>query len=121
MDFQDLLQDAEQMTAQIDKENVGMPRLQRTINQMLETNKLKLAKSTNYLASLQMSESNKESKSPIASCQTKLIILFISGDKFSAFSIDDLNKIFFKYRFIKSFIIYIIKYKNNSIYDLKNF
>ncbi len=51
MDFQDLLQDAEQMTAQIDKENVGMPRLQRTINQMLETNKQKLAKTTNYLSS----------------------------------------------------------------------
>ena len=51
MDFQDLFQDDEQMTAQIDKENVGMPRLQRTINQMLETNKLKLAKSTNYMKS----------------------------------------------------------------------
>ena len=51
MDFQDLLQDAEQMTAQIDKENVGMPRLQRTINQMLETNKLKLARSANYMTS----------------------------------------------------------------------
>lgn len=48
MDFQDLLQDAEQMTAQIEKENAGMPRLQRTINQMLETNKQKLAKTINY-------------------------------------------------------------------------
>ena len=47
-DFQDLLQDAEQMTAQIDKENAGLPRLQRTLNQLFESNKQKLSKTSNY-------------------------------------------------------------------------
>lgn len=50
MDFQDLLQDAEQMTAQIDKENSGLPRLNRTINQLFETNKQKLTKTSNYMS-----------------------------------------------------------------------
>lgn len=49
MDFQDLLQDAEQMTAQIDKENLGLPRLQRTLNQLFESNKQKLTKTSNYI------------------------------------------------------------------------
>lgn len=49
-DFQDLLQDAEQMTAQIDKENAGLPRLERTLSQLFEVNKRKLAKTTNYLS-----------------------------------------------------------------------
>lgn len=50
MDFQDLLQDAEQMTAQIDKENSGLPRLQRTLNQLFESNKQKLTKTSNYMS-----------------------------------------------------------------------
>ena len=50
MDFQDLLQDAEQMTAQIDKENSGLPRLQRTFNQLFESNKQKLTKTSNYMS-----------------------------------------------------------------------
>jgi nuclear pore complex protein Nup93 len=54
-DFQDLLQDAEQMTAQIDKENTGLPRLQRTLSQLFEVNKRKLTKTatgpTNYMSS----------------------------------------------------------------------
>jgi hypothetical protein len=49
--FQDLLQDAEQMTAQIDKENSDMPRLQRTFSQLFDTNRRKLSKTTNLLAS----------------------------------------------------------------------
>ena len=50
MDFQELLQDAEQMTAQMDKENAGLPRLQRTLHQLCEGNKQKLAKTSNYTA-----------------------------------------------------------------------
>ena len=51
-DFQDLLHDAEQLTAQIDKENnANLPRLQRTLSQLYEVNKRKLAKTTNYLSS----------------------------------------------------------------------
>lgn len=50
MDFKDLLQDAEQMTAQMDKENSGLPRLQRTLNQLFENNKQKLTKTSNYSA-----------------------------------------------------------------------
>jgi nuclear pore complex protein Nup93 len=49
-DFQDLLQDAEQMTARIDKENAGLPRLQRTLSQLCEFNRRKLAKTDNYLS-----------------------------------------------------------------------
>ena len=49
-DFQDLLQDAEQMTALIDKENAGLPRLQRTLSQLCELNRRKLAKTDNYLS-----------------------------------------------------------------------
>ena len=49
-DFQDLLQDAEQMSAQIDKENAGLPRLQRTLSQLCEVNRRKLAKTNNYLS-----------------------------------------------------------------------
>lgn len=49
--FQDLLQDAEQMTAQIDKENSDMPRLQRTFSQLFDTNRRKLSKTTNLMAS----------------------------------------------------------------------
>ena len=48
-DFQDLLQDAEQMTAQIDKENTGLPRLQRTLSQLFEVNKRKLTRQANYM------------------------------------------------------------------------
>jgi hypothetical protein len=47
-DFQDLLQDAEQLRAQIDQENTDLPRLQRTFSQLLEAGQRKLAK-TNYL------------------------------------------------------------------------
>jgi hypothetical protein len=47
-DFQDILQDAEQMRAQIDQENTDLPRLQRTFSQLLEAGQRKLAK-TNYL------------------------------------------------------------------------
>ena len=47
-DLQDLLQDAEQMTARIDKENAGLPRLQRTLSQLYEQNKRKLAKTDIY-------------------------------------------------------------------------
>jgi nuclear pore complex protein Nup93 len=50
-DFQDLLHDAEQLTAQIDKENSSLPRLQRTLSQLCEVNKRKLAKSSNYFSS----------------------------------------------------------------------
>ena len=49
-DFQDLLQDAEQMSAQIDKENAGLPRLQRTLSQLCDENRRKQAKSNNYLS-----------------------------------------------------------------------
>jgi len=49
--FQDLLQDAEQMTAQIDKENSDMPRLQRTFSQLFDSNRRKLSKTTNFMAS----------------------------------------------------------------------
>lgn len=49
-DFQDLLQDAEQMSARIDKENAGLPRLQRTLSQLCELNRRKLAKNDNYLS-----------------------------------------------------------------------
>jgi hypothetical protein len=47
-DFQDILQDAEQLRAQIDQENTDLPRLQRTFSQLLEAGQRKLAK-TNYL------------------------------------------------------------------------
>ena len=51
-DFQDLLHDAEQLTAQIDnKENESMPRLQRTLSQLFEVNRRKLAKTSNYMSS----------------------------------------------------------------------
>jgi nuclear pore complex protein Nup93 len=50
-DFQDLLHDAEQLTAQIDKENTSLPRLQRTLSQLFEVNKRKLAKTSNYMSS----------------------------------------------------------------------
>lgn len=50
MDFQDLLKDAEQMNAQIDKENSGLPRLHRTLNQLFESNKQKLTKTSNYMS-----------------------------------------------------------------------
>jgi nuclear pore complex protein Nup93 len=51
-DFQDLLHDAEQLTAQIDKENsTSLPRLQRTLSQLFEANKRKLAKTSNYMSS----------------------------------------------------------------------
>ncbi len=50
-DFQDLLHDAEQLTAQIDKENATMPRLQRTLSQLFEANRRKLAKTSNYMSS----------------------------------------------------------------------
>lgn len=60
--FDDLLQDAEQMSAQIDKENSGMPRLQRTLGQLIEFNKRKLARtaggSTGYLPSSDSNEIN---------------------------------------------------------------
>ncbi len=36
------------MTAQIDKENSGLPRLQRTLNQLFDSNKQKLTKTSNY-------------------------------------------------------------------------
>lgn len=45
-----MLQDAEQMTAQIDKENSGLPRLQRTLNQLFESNKQKLTRTSNYMS-----------------------------------------------------------------------
>ena len=48
--LQDLLHEAEQMTAQIEKENAGLPRLQRTASQLFEVNKRKLAKSSTYLS-----------------------------------------------------------------------
>lgn len=49
--FDDLLQDAEHMSAQIDKENSGMPRLQRTLSQLIDFNKRKLAKTGAYVPS----------------------------------------------------------------------
>lgn len=51
--FEDLLQDAEQLTAQIDKENANnnLPRLQRTLSQLVEANRRKLAKTSNYMSS----------------------------------------------------------------------
>jgi nuclear pore complex protein Nup93 len=50
-DLDDLLQEAEQIRANIDKENTGYPRLQLTLNQIVEANKRKLAKTTNYMTS----------------------------------------------------------------------
>jgi nuclear pore complex protein Nup93 len=47
-DFQDLLQDAEHMKSQIDQENVGMPRLQRTLAQLFEAGRHKLQKTGQY-------------------------------------------------------------------------
>ena len=49
-DLDDLLQEAEQIRANIDKENTGYPRLERTLNQIVEANKRKLAKTTNYMS-----------------------------------------------------------------------
>jgi nuclear pore complex protein Nup93 len=57
-DFQDLLQDAEQMTAMIDKENADFPRLQRTLSQIYEVGKKRLAKSSNYVTSSETNEIN---------------------------------------------------------------
>ncbi|CAF0727490.1 unnamed protein product [Brachionus calyciflorus] len=64
-DFNDLLRDAEQMTAQIDKENVGVPRLERTLSQLFEVNKKKLAKSANVLSS----DSNEINASILLACK----------------------------------------------------
>lgn len=50
IDFNDLLRDAEQMTAQIDKENTGIPRLHRTLSQIHDVTKKKLAKTSNILS-----------------------------------------------------------------------
>ncbi|RNA22043.1 nuclear pore complex Nup93 [Brachionus plicatilis] len=50
IDFNDLLRDAEQMSAQIDKENTGIPRLQRTLTQIHDVTKKKLAKTSNILS-----------------------------------------------------------------------
>jgi len=47
-DLQDLLQDAEQLTAQIGQEGIGMPKIQRTISQLCEVGRRKLGK-INYL------------------------------------------------------------------------
>jgi nuclear pore complex protein Nup93 len=43
-DFQDLLNDAEQLTARIDQDATGLPRLERTLTQLYETGRRKLAK-----------------------------------------------------------------------------
>ena len=43
-DFQDLLNDAEQLTARMDQDVTGLPRLERTLTQLYETGRRKLAK-----------------------------------------------------------------------------
>ena len=43
-DFQDLLNDAEQLKAKIDQDSMGLPRLERTLTQLYETGRRKLAK-----------------------------------------------------------------------------
>ena len=43
-DFQDLLNDAEQLKARIDSDATGLPRLERTLTQLYETGRRKLAK-----------------------------------------------------------------------------
>ena len=49
-DLNDLLRDAEQMTAQIDKENIGILRLERTLSQIHDVTRKKLAKASNILS-----------------------------------------------------------------------
>jgi nuclear pore complex protein Nup93 len=43
-DFQDLLNDAEQLKARLDQDATGLPRLERTLTQLYETGRRKLAK-----------------------------------------------------------------------------
>jgi hypothetical protein len=43
-DFQDLLNDAEQLKARLDQDATGLPRLERTLTQLYETRRRKLAK-----------------------------------------------------------------------------
>ena len=51
LDFQDLLQDAEQMKAHIDKENAaGIPRLQRNLTQIYDENRRKLIRNNASMA-----------------------------------------------------------------------